>query len=254
MSDSTAYMIASVLQDVQLNGNLGGTLPGIARKTGTTNYDDATVAKYGLAGDAIRDSWCIGFSTQTAMSMWYGYDIISSEHYMHNVRSSIDKDKLFRALVVEGAFEGERAGFAMPNSVVKLGNEYYKKGLQPERDPAAGPVPIPAPSGLKATYNNGVVTLTWGGVGPGENADESLGAWGYNVFQGSTLLTWTDKTSYSFNTANPYTTYRVIAQYNGFDGIKSGEASFTLTKPKEPDPEEEKPEEPDPEENPTPEP
>ena len=243
MSDATAFMIASILQDVNLNGSLGGNLPGIARKTGTTNYDDATVAKYGMAGDAIRDSWCIGFSTQTAMSMWYGYDIISSEHYMHNVRSSIDKDKLFRALVAEGVFEPNRVGFQPPASVVKVGNEYYKKGFQPSHDPSVQ-VPIPAPGGLKAVYNNGVVTLTWGGVDPGENADPSLGAWGYNVYQGGILLGWTDKTSFSFNTNNPYTTYTVIAQYNGYDGIRSGEASYTLSKPKDPEPE------PDPEEDP----
>ena len=238
MSDSTAYMIASVLQDVQLNGNLGGNLPGIARKTGTTNYDDATVAKYGLAGDAIRDSWCIGFSTQTAMSMWYGYDIISREYYMHNVSSSVDKDKLFRALVAEGVFEPNRPAFQMPNSVVKIGNEYYRKGFEPAHDPAVQ-IPIPAPGGLKATFSNGVVTITWGGVDPGENADPTLGAWGYSVYQGGTLLGWTDKTSFSFNTNNPYATYRVIAQYNGFDGIKSAEASYTLSEPKKPDPPEE---------------
>ncbi len=248
MSDSTAYMISSILQDVQLNGSLGGSLPGIARKTGTTNYDDATVAKYGMAGDAIRDSWCIGYSTQTAMSMWYGYDKISSEYYMHNVRASIDKDKLFRALVAEGVFEPNRQGFAMPGSVVKVGNEYYKKGTQPARDPGAGPTPIAAPGGFKATFDEATsrVTLTWGAVGPGENADESLGAWGYSVYQGGTLLTWTDKTSYSFTTTNPYATYRVIAHYNGYDGIRSAEASYTLAKPKEPDPPEP---DPDPEEN-----
>ena len=246
MSDSTAYMIASILQDVQLNGSLGGSLPGIARKTGTTNYDDLTVAKYGMAGDAIRDSWCIGFSTHTAMSMWYGYDKISSEYYMHNVRASVDKDKLFRALVAEGVFEPNREAFPMPGSVVKIGNEYYKKGFQPSHDPSVQ-IPIPAPGGLKATYSNGTVTITWGGVDPGENADPTLGAWGYNVYQGGTLLGWTDKTSYTFNTNNPYTTYSVIAQYNGYDGIRSGQASYTLSKPEEPkpDPEPEDPEDPE---------
>ena len=245
MSDSTAYMIASILQDVQLNGSIGGTLPGIARKTGTTNYDDITVAKYGMAGDAIRDSWCIGFSTHTAMSMWYGYDKISSEYYMHNVRASVDKDKLFRALVAEGVFEPNREAFPMPGSVVRIGNEYYKKGFQPSHDPSEI-IPIPAPGGLKAVYSNGSVTLTWGGVDPGENADPTLGAWGYNVYQGGTLLGWTDKTSFTFNTNNPYTTYSVIAQYNGYDGIRSGQATYTLSKPEEPKSEEpEEPEDPE---------
>ena len=170
------------------------------------------------------------------MSMWYGYDKISSEHYMHNVASSIDKDKLFRALVAEGVFEANREAFSAPGSVVKIGNEYYRKGFEPSKDPAAGQSPIAAPPGLKATYNNGTVSLSWGAVSPGDNADETLGAWGYSVYQGSTLLGWTDRTSYSFSTSNPYTTYRVIAHYNGYDGIKSAEASYTLNKPKEKDP------------------
>ena len=256
MSDSTAFMISSILQDVNLNGSLGGSLPNIARKTGTTNYDDATVAKYGMAGDAIRDSWCIGYSTQTAMSMWYGYDIISSEHYMHNVRASIDKDKLFRALVAEGAIESDRAAFEPPASVVKIGSEWYKKGTEPAKDPGAPLEPIPAPGGLSARYDeaSGKVTISWSAVSPGEAADESLGAWGYNVYQGNTLLGWTEGTSYSFTTSNPYTTYQVVAMYNGYTEIHSATASYTLTKPKpkDPDPEPEETTSPSPSTSPTP--
>ena len=256
MSDSTAFMISSILQDVNLNGSLGGSLPNIARKTGTTNYDDATVAKYGMAGDAIRDSWCIGYSTQTAMSMWYGYDTISSEHYMHNVRASVDKDKLFRALVAEGVFEADRAAFQPPSSVVKVGSEWYRKGFEPSKDPAAPLDPIPAPGGLSARYDeaSGKVTISWSAVSPGEAADESLGAWGYNVYQGNTLLGWTEGTSYSFTTSNPYTTYQVVAMYNGYTEIHSATASYTLTKPKpkEPDPEPEETTSPSPSTSPSP--
>lgn len=256
MSDSTAFMISSILQDVNLNGSLGGSLPNIARKTGTTNYDDATVAKYGMAGDAIRDSWCIGYSTQTAMSMWYGYDTISSEYYMHNVRASIDKDKLFRALVAEGAIESDRAAFEPPASVVKIGSEWYKKGTEPAKDPGAPLEPIPAPGGLSARYDeaSGKVTISWSAVSPGEAADESLGAWGYNVYQGNTLLGWTEGTSYSFTTSNPYTTYQVVAMYNGYTEIHSATASYTLTKPKpkDPDPEPEETTSPSPSTSPSP--
>lgn len=52
MSDATAYMISSVLQDVSITG---GKPANVAAKTGTTNYDEATMNKYNLPSDAIRD-------------------------------------------------------------------------------------------------------------------------------------------------------------------------------------------------------
>lgn len=42
MGEDTAFMISSVLQDVNLNG---GNPQYVARKTGTTNYDDNTMTK-----------------------------------------------------------------------------------------------------------------------------------------------------------------------------------------------------------------
>ena len=45
MSDSTAFMISSVLQDVALTG---GTPANVACKTGTTNYDENTMNEYNM--------------------------------------------------------------------------------------------------------------------------------------------------------------------------------------------------------------
>ena len=64
MSDATAFMIASVLSDIKLNG---GTPVNVAAKTGTTNYDEKTMIDYGMPGDAIRDSWVVGFSSKTVI-------------------------------------------------------------------------------------------------------------------------------------------------------------------------------------------
>ena len=60
MSEATAYMIADILQDTVLNG--GGTPKNLAVKTGTTNFDAEYMKKKGLPGDAIRDSWAVGFN------------------------------------------------------------------------------------------------------------------------------------------------------------------------------------------------
>ena len=49
MSDATAFMIASVLQDVSL---VGGNPNNVACKTGTTNYDDKIMNEYNMPWDA----------------------------------------------------------------------------------------------------------------------------------------------------------------------------------------------------------
>ena len=207
MSDSTAYMIASVLQDVKLNG--GGTITNYAVKTGTTNFDDAYVKSKGLPGDAIRDSWAVGFSTKTVVAMWYGYNESTKEHCMRNLPSSIAKDKLYRTLVKE-VVESNREEFKMPDSVVKLpiisgsnpakvaptgysGSvvyELFKKDHQPNGTSSGEKEnKLATPSNLKVTYSDGTVTISWGAV---QNPYTEYGTFGYNVYFGNTLLGFTE--------------------------------------------------------------
>ena len=251
MSDSTAFMIASVLQDVQLNG--GGKIPNYAVKTGTTNFDDAYVQKKGLPWDAIRDSWAVGFSTKTALAMWYGYNESSREYCMRNVPSSVEKDKLYRTLVNE-VIEKDREEFRMPDSVVKLpiisgsdpakiaptgygGSvtyEYFKKDAQPTASASANEK-LATPENVKASFSNGTVTISWK---PVENKYSEYGTFGYNVYFGNTLLGFTESTSYTRQLANPYGTYKVVATYQSYSGATSGAGSYTLkeeVKPSEPD-------------------
>ena len=240
MSDSTAFMIASVLQDVQLNG--GGKIVNYAVKTGTTNFDDATVAARNLPGDAIRDSWAVGFSTKTVLAMWYGYNESNSEYCMRNVPASVEKDRLYRTLVNE-AIESNREEFRMPDSVVKLpiisgsnpakiapsgysGNvvyEYFKKNAQPTA--SAKEDKLETPANLKATYENGKVTLSWKAV---ENKYSEYGTFGYNIYFGNTLLGFTESTTYIKQLANPYGTYKVVATYQSYSGLTSQPATYTL--------------------------
>ena len=271
MSDSTAFMIASVLKDVALNG---GTPHNVAVKTGTTNYDDATMQKNNLPSDAIRDSWAVGFSTKTALAMWYGYDYIDSEYCLHNVPASIQKDYIYRALVNSGAMESNREDFKQPDSVVKVGiafgsnpaklagsgtsnvvYEYFKKDHVPEEVDEG---PLGKPGNFKVTYNEKTskVSMSWSAVAPSSHAKDSYGKFGYNIYKDGTLLDWTDKTSYSFETTSPYATYKVVATYKSYSGIQSEPASFNLKKPeiieKEEKEEEDIPTNTTPEENTTP--
>ena len=256
MQDSTAFMIASVLQDVALTG---GTPYNVACKTGTTNFDDATMDAYNMPGDAIRDSWVVGFSTKTTIGMWYGYDSFTKEsiaegYVLHNVPATIQKDRLFIALVNSGAMEGDRAAFTQPNSVSKVAvaqgsnppklatpggaavYEYFKKGSEPtEYD--FSKYKLPAPGNFKATESGNKVTLSWNAVSPGELGNDSHGKFGYNVYKDNVLVTWTDHTSYTFTPDNIYGTYKVIATYKSYNDIQSEAATTTLKKKEEPKPE-----------------
>ncbi len=249
MSDATAFMITSVLQDVALNG---GTPKNIACKTGTTNYDEATMNSRGLPYDAIRDSWVVGYSTKTVMALWYGYDYIDPEHCLHNIPASVQKDKIFTALVNAGAIESDRGQWTQPESVVKVGvapnsnpaklaapgqgaiYEYFKKGYEPTEVDTSW-YRLPAPSNFKATYDKltNKVTLSWNPVSPGELGKEEYGTFGYNIYQGTNLIAWTDKLSYSFVTTSPYDTYKIVATYKSYSGLQSNEATFTLKEEKE---------------------
>ena len=257
MSDATAFMISSVLQDVSLTG---GTPYNVACKTGTTNFDEKTMDDYDMPWDAIRDSWVIGYSTKTTIGMWYGYDdftydSIQQGYVLHNVPATIQKDRLFLALVYSGAMEADRSAFVQPSSVVQVAvtegsnppklavpggpvvYEYFKKGTEPtEYDMSR--YRLPAPGNFKAVESNGKVTLTWNGVSPGELAKPEQGTFGYNVFKDDVLLGWTDKTTYTFTPDNPYGTYRVIGTYKTYNELQSDAATFVLEKPKpKPDPE-----------------
>lgn len=253
MSDSTAFMISSVLKDVALTG---GTPYNVACKTGTTNYDDKTMDDYNMPWDAIRDSWVIGYSTKTVIGMWYGYDRLNQDmvdqgYVLHNVPATIQKDRLFNALVNSGAMEGNRDDFVQPSSVSRVAvaagsnpaklagpgsevvYEYFKKGTEPtETD--IGNARLEGPSNLKATYNESSkkVTLTWKAVDPGVFGNDGYGNFGYNIYLNDRLLTWTDKLSYTCDESDPFGTYKVIATYKSYSGLQSDASTVTVTEPK----------------------
>ena len=252
MSDSTAYMISSVLQDVALTG---GTPSNVACKTGTTNFDENTMNDYNMPWDAIRDSWVVGYSTQTTIGMWYGYDSFTREsiaegYVLHNVPATIQKDRLFLALVYSGAMEWDRAGFSQPSSVTRVNvspnsnppklaipgqpsvSELFKKGTEPTEYDFSN-YKLPAPSNLKVTDDGTKVTLSWGAVSPGGLATGDHGSFGYNVYKDGVLITWTDKTTYTFAPTNGvYGTYKVIGTYKSYNDIQTNAAEKKYEKPK----------------------
>lgn len=245
MSDATAFMISSILQNVALNG---GTPQNVACKTGTTNYDSYTMEKNNLPSDAIRDSWVVGYSTKTTIALWYGYDYIDSEYCLHNIPATIQKDKIFRALVNSGAMESNREAFTQPDSVTKVGivagsnppmkagsytgeivYEYFKKGYEPEL--TYEDTKLDKPKNLTAKYNKITkkVTLSWEKVDPKNTANQNYGTFGYNIYFNNTLIDFTEKTTYTHTpSGSPYGTYKVVAAYKGYSGIQGETATYEL--------------------------
>ncbi len=250
MEDSTAFMITSMLDDTSITG--GGAMDRVAMKTGTTNFDEATRERLGMADDAIRDSWVVGYTTKTVIAMWYGYEktneeLVSQGYYCHNLSGTVQRDRLFTAIANE-VFEEDKEEFTMPDSVVRVplvsgsstakvagtgysGStiyEYFKKDHEPKGN--AETSNLATPTGLTATYSNGSVKLSWNAVNPG-NTDSSYGDFGYNVYFNNTLLGFTTNTSYTVNNpSNPYGTYKVVATFKKYDGLNSEAATYTLEK------------------------
>lgn len=245
MSEATAYMISSVLQDVQLTG---GSIKNVAAKTGTTNFDDATVKARGLPADAIRDSWVVGYTTKTVISMWYGYDSNENSQYvLRNIPATIAKDKEFKALA--NAFEQNKEDFKMPDTVERIN---IISGTNPARqapDGYTGPVvselflkdnlpnsassnveddvKLPNPTNLSGTYSSGKVVLTWTGVTAPSN--NGYGKIVYNVYRGNTLLKVVDGTTYTdTNPGNGTVKYKVVATYESYNALASDGAEISV--------------------------
>ena len=143
--------------------------------------------------------------------------------------------------------ESNREAFKQPSSVVgvnvavgsnpaKLASpgkssiyEYFKKGHEPT-DYDTTNYKLPAPGNLKVTESNGKVTLTWSSVDASAiSANNDYGKFGYNIYKDGVLITWTDKTSYSFTPdSSVYGTYKVVAAFKSYSGITSDAATTTL--------------------------
>ena len=246
MSDATAYMITSILQDVQLTG---GSLENVAQKTGTTNFDAQYMEANHLPSDAIRDSWVIGYSSKTVIGMWYGYNTSNSEYCLRNVPATIAKDRLFKTIAT-GVLEKNREAFKMPDSVVKLGiisgsnppkvapngysgsvvYELFKKDHLPDNTGSTEEeTHLDKPTGLKGSYENGKITLTWSAVNGANN--EAYGDLGYNIYLGDTLLTFTTDTNYTYALKSSDTgqlTFKVVASYRSYSGLSSEAATINV--------------------------
>lgn len=259
MSDSTAYMITSVLQDVPNHrSDVAGV--NIAAKTGTTNYDANKAQALGLSWDAINDSWTVGYNPDIVIGMWYGYEELNQElanqgYYNHLDEAAINRDYLFHAYANQ-IFPKDNKDFTMPSSVVKVPiergtnpaalaiegvtpqeeivYEYFKAGTEPtEASPKY--LKLETPSNIRVTYHEkeNQVSISWNSV-PKAGYKEEYGKLLYDIYFDNKHLGSTDRITYSIaKPKTPYGTYKIVARYEKYDGNKSGEGIFEFKKPTE---------------------
>lgn len=271
MSDYTAYMITDMLRDVVSDkpGSSGSraNVPGIdvAGKTGTTNYSDDELRTYGLASDAVPETWFAGYTTQYSVAIWSGYEKRS------DAMTTWEERWLPQVLFSEvmGSISDNPDRFTKPNSVVeatievgtnpvklasaatpaeKRRTELFVKGAEPTEVSTNYEVEekedtLEAP-GVSASINEaGQIAISWSHSSDDASFEVAL--------DGMNLTTTKER---SFTVANPGTadsyTVTVVAIVDG-KRSPAGSATVTVSAPEPEEPTEpEQPEEPEEQEPP----
>ncbi|MCM3709744.1 penicillin-binding protein 1A [Sporosarcina luteola] len=186
MKDSTAYMVTDILRDVITYGtgktaNVSGL--DMAGKTGTTNYDAATMKKYGMKNTDVPDSWFTGYTTEYTISVWGGYKNRNTPISTYD-RGRYVPQILFRNVMTDLVSGKTTPRFKQPSSVeeaviVKGSNppilasnstpdalkstELFVRGTVPTEMDEEVITELEAPSGLSAQYvaESNSVSLNW---------------------------------------------------------------------------------------------
>jgi penicillin-binding protein 1A len=128
MHDYTAYLVTDMLRTV-VNSGTGKTanVPGldVAGKTGTTNFDEKTRARYGYPSSAVNDSWFAGYTPQYTMAVWTGYSKNGQGDYMEGNTTKISQ-QMFKVMMQ--AFGTDQSSFMQPSDVYDMNNELYING------------------------------------------------------------------------------------------------------------------------------
>ena len=121
MSESTAYMITKILEDTSSYA-IGRNVNGVnyAGKSGTNNLPNNIIDQYDYPSNAIKDKLIASFNDSYAITVWYGYEKLSKEHYM-TVNNYNIKD-VFQTIAK--SVYTEKSTWEQPDSVVKLEVEY----------------------------------------------------------------------------------------------------------------------------------
>lgn len=180
MSEDTAYMMTSLLQSSAQGGlgaqaEIGGAVFGA--KTGTSNYDAQTLAKYHMRDSAINDLWVNSVSPDYAISIWYGYEKANAQY--QNTSYTLSHRRLFQT-VARGIFK-KGSNWSRPSGVVEVTveqetwpaklpsaytpadlkvTELFKKGSEPT-EVSERFSKLERVTNLKGTVSGNKLTLSW---------------------------------------------------------------------------------------------
>lgn len=192
MKDSTAYLITNVLEHAANYGFSGGTgsYPGtVAAKTGTSNYDEATLKNNGLPANAVNDLWTVAYTPKHSIALWYGYDEISSEYYStlgtpkDNLMAAIMKhvpvttepfkkpSSVVASRVETGTWPAQLPSEHTPDSLIKT--EYFISGTEPT-ETSTRFQKLNNVTNIKKTKTSDGVKITWDYKEPAGVSYESL--------------------------------------------------------------------------------
>lgn len=189
MEDYTAFLITDMLRTVVDSGTgTQANLPklDLAGKTGTTNFDQQTISKYGLPNNAVRDAWFVGYTPQYTGAVWTGYSkTTTADDYLDSKTEHFSK-LLFKAIMFKVSTSTDK--FEQPDSVAKSGKEYYVKGG--EKVQAAKTA---EPTNVSAKYDeaSNSILLSWDHAS--ENGTETTFDVSYTVDGNTTALTSTSE-------------------------------------------------------------
>ena len=248
MKDSTAYIINYALNWSATEGlaKTAANISGVqtAAKTGTSNFDAATIKKYGLSSKAINDLWVCGYTPKYTLTMWYGYDQIYKEHY-NTTADWTTRDRFYKNLA-ENLFDKDGSTFERPSSIeevsvvknsvplkrAKYGGVvgYFRKGTAPD-EVSDETETLPSVSNITSKVSGNTVQLSWTGISAEQmldlNFDESYGTLGYDIYvkDGSggneTYVGTTTSTSYTHTTSYSDPIYIIYTAYSNYKTNRS---------------------------------
>lgn len=219
MKDSTAYLITNVLEYAAHYGFSGGTSGyrgTVAAKTGTSNFDEATLQAKGLPASAVNDLWTVAYTPQYSISLWYGYDEISSEYYStlgtpkDNLMAAIMKyipvttepftvpSSVTQAQVEYGTWPAQKPSEYTPEALIKT--EYFISGTEPT-ETSTRFSKLNDVTNLKSTETSSGIKLTWDYKTPDHLTEEGLKKYfSQSVFGNSTSQFLQERLSYNNDT------------------------------------------------------
>lgn len=251
MKESTAYLITNVLEYAAHYGFSGGTSSykgTVAAKTGTSNFDEATLKAKRLPSSAVNDLWTVAYTPEYSIALWYGYAFkdISNSYYNS---ASAPKDNLMSAIMKYIPVSGEK--FNQPSSVVAkeveigtwpaqkpseytptdlIKTEYFISGTEPtEVSPRFNK--LNDVTNLKATNTSNGVKLTWDFKEPDVLTREYLTKYfSQSVFGNSSNTFLEERLSYNNNILGGIEFGIYLKTNNGLSTIgHTTEKSYTYT-------------------------